>query len=282
MFAIALAGFLGLRFSIESVDFERTPASGRFPVWKDPGPFECREQLPQEFLKRYNMFRRGPQGQRIFHNTSREAKAYFLERIIPSIHYRFTTYGYPSLPDAHAYVDDLMAQGKDPRPIEEGLNTTTFMGHVVVLHSKVIPAFKCVERDIKRDCMVSTELCDKYNSAGECVRKHSEIYKIRQNVSSWRDRDSYLDEEFSNHNFGVAVDLDPALNPCCGYGCQAQWQKHPRCQWKVDHTKRSEIPQCWVDAFKRYGFYWLGEDRDIGDTMHFEFLADPDKIIISP
>jgi hypothetical protein len=36
------------------------------------------------------------------------------------------------------------------------------------------------------------------------------------------------------------------------------------------------MPECWVTAFERYGFYWLGHD-ELKDTMHFEFLGDPSK-----
>ena len=32
-----------------------------------------------------------------------------------------------------------------------------------------------------------------------------------------------------------------------------------------------------MHAFERYGFYWLGHDV-LMDTMHYEFLGDPDKI----
>jgi hypothetical protein len=38
------------------------------------------------------------------------------------------------------------------------------------------------------------------------------------------------------------------------------------------------MPECWVHAFERFGFYWLGHDV-LKDTMHFEFLGDPDKIV---
>ena len=37
------------------------------------------------------------------------------------------------------------------------------------------------------------------------------------------------------------------------------------------------MPACWVKAFERFGFYWLGRD-ELEDTMHFEFLGDPAKI----
>ena len=38
------------------------------------------------------------------------------------------------------------------------------------------------------------------------------------------------------------------------------------------------MPECWVHAFERFGFYWLGHDV-LQDTMHFEFLGDPDRIV---
>ena len=37
------------------------------------------------------------------------------------------------------------------------------------------------------------------------------------------------------------------------------------------------MPKSWVDTFERFGFYWLGHDV-LQDTMHFEFLGDPDKV----
>jgi hypothetical protein len=45
--------------------------------------------------------------------------------------------------------------------------------------------------------------------------------------------------------------------------------------------ERMSMPKCWVDAFEKYGFYWLGHDK-LMDTMHFEFLADPDQIMVTP
>jgi hypothetical protein len=37
------------------------------------------------------------------------------------------------------------------------------------------------------------------------------------------------------------------------------------------------MPACWVGVFERFGFYWLGHDA-LKDTMHFEFLGDPERI----
>jgi len=79
----------------------------------------------------------------------------------------------------------------------------------------------------------------------------------------------------SNHLFGIAIDIDPDRNPCCG--CVEPWPSHPACKAaKKDPYEMSELPRCWVQAFERYGFYWLGRDQ-LHDTMHFEFLGDPDR-----
>jgi hypothetical protein len=81
----------------------------------------------------------------------------------------------------------------------------------------------------------------------------------------------------SNHLFGIAIDIDPDRNPCCG--CVGAWPDHPACKGSVSTVyERTALPRCWVHAFERYGFYWLGRDRELRDTMHFEFLADPDRI----
>ena len=42
--------------------------------------------------------------------------------------------------------------------------------------------------------------------------------------------------------------------------------------------ERTALPMCWINAFERYGFYWLGRDPQLRDTMHFEYLADPDEL----
>jgi hypothetical protein len=44
-----------------------------------------------------------------------------------------------------------------------------------------------------------------------------------------------------------------------------------------DVYKRTALPKCWVRSFERFGFHWLGHD-DLEDTMHFEFLGDPERI----
>jgi hypothetical protein len=44
---------------------------------------------------------------------------------------------------------------------------------------------------------------------------------------------------------------------------------------------RMAMPACWVTALERFGFYGFGHD-ELEDTMHFEFLGDPDRILRAP
>jgi hypothetical protein len=138
--------------------------------------------------------------------------------------------------------------------------TVHFMGLPVSIHEKVAPALACVERRIKKQCT-----------------KSDDRYRARA-VGGFRTENSYRGAEVSNHLFGIAIDIDPSRNPCCG--CVAPWPEHKACQGTVDSIfQRTELTRCWVDTFEKYGFYWLGRDPQLRDTMHFEFLGDPDRIV---
>lgn len=130
---------------------------------------------------------------------------------------------------------------------------TSFMGIPVRLNRKVVPSLRCVEAEIKSTC-------------GDAYRP--------QALSGLRMKNSYHDFEVSNHVYGIALDVDPNLNPCCG--CVGHWSEDPRCRDKsASAYDRMVMPRCWVDVFERYGWYWLGHDPQLQDTMHFEFLGVP-------
>ncbi len=165
-----------------------------------------------------------------------------------AIQYRTETYGYfkgfgqgapGALPPSHYVVD------------------TTFMNLPVKMHRKVVPALKCVEEEIKRSCT-------------------DHPYRA-QALAGIRMRNTYRGGEVTNHIYGIAIDVDPAINTCCG--CVKPWNDAPACRRpaKTEYD-RMAMPECWVHAFERYGFYWLGHDV-LRDTMHFEFLGDPDRIV---
>ncbi len=137
--------------------------------------------------------------------------------------------------------------------------STRFMGLPLQVHEKIAPALSCVETRIKKTC----------NAKG---RRY-----VPRAVGGFRQGNTYRGGEVSNHLFGIAVDIDPERNPCCG--CVDPWPNHPSCKKETKNVvDKAELTQCWVDAFERYGFYWLGRDQ-LEDTMHFEFLGDPDRII---
>ncbi|WP_437275540.1 M15 family metallopeptidase [Sorangium sp. So ce375] len=133
-----------------------------------------------------------------------------------------------------------------------------FMGLPLSIHEKIAPALHCVEKRIR----------------ATCTRK-SRRYTPRA-VGGFRTANSYRGAEISNHLFGIAIDIDPDRNPCCG--CVDPWPTSPLCQEKKRTAyERTALSRCWIKAFERYGFDWLGHD-DLEDTMHFEFLGDPDRI----
>jgi hypothetical protein len=164
-----------------------------------------------------------------------------------AIAYRNLTYGAYQVPGQPA---------TKARPPNDSVIGTTFMGLPVRMHKKVVPALACAEEEIKRSC---TE--HPYTARG---------------LAGLRFKNTYRGGEVTNHIYGIAIDVDPDRNTCCG--CVKPWNNAPRCQRpaKTEYD-RMEMPECWVHAFERYGFYWLGHDV-LMDTMHFEFLGDPDRI----
>jgi hypothetical protein len=143
------------------------------------------------------------------------------------------------------------------QPPSAFLVPTTFMGLPISMHRKVVPALACVEREIEQSC------------ADHPYTPHA--------LAGIRYRNTYRGGEVTNHAYGIAIDIDPTINTCCG--CVPPWNDAPACH---KHAKteydRMSMPECWVHAFERYGFYWLGHDV-LRDTMHFEFLGDPDRIL---
>lgn len=257
---------------------------GAYPEWHAPADLHCREQAPQDFLIRRNMFRRNSHGEPTL--STAESRRFFDEKLRPSILWRTRTYGYASDPVGKQYAVVVRGAEKmkplcDQRPLHaatDSIALSSFMGLEVQMHTKVLPALKCVENDIQEKCMVEAPMCGHYDQKGICKKAYTEIYHPKVSYTM-RTYNSYGGGEITNHLFGLAIDLDPDRNPCCG--CKGPSLENPRCKWKTADAARADVPKCWVDSFRKYGFYWLGED-DMGDTMHFEFLGDPDKVVLGP
>ena len=161
--------------------------------------------------------------------------------------------------DQYGYFKGFGRPGSDAKPPSASVVDTTFFGLRVKMHRKVVPALACVEEEIRRSC--------------------ADHPYVPQALAGIRYRNTYRGGEVTNHAYGIAIDVDPAINTCCG--CVPPWNDAPACK----RPSKSEyghmaMPECWVHAFERYGFYWLGHDV-LKDTMHFEFLGDPDRIVKS-
>lgn len=200
----------------------------------------CNEQDPQDFLIRRNYLpRRG---------MSREERIQAQENFRRSLAYRTENYGH-----FEGFGDPRL---NDHSPQHYAERTEVF-GLPVRLNRRIIPAVRCAEAEVARTC------------------GHVPYRPVR--LSGIRNRNTYHSHEVSNHVYGIALDIDPHLNTCCG--CTARWREHPLCQRNVDSIfERMSMPECWVEAFEKYGFYWLGHDT-LQDTMHFEFLGDPERIL---
>jgi hypothetical protein len=158
--------------------------------------------------------------------------------------------------DQYGYFNGYGRPASGAQPPSAQVVSTTFMGLPVKMHRKVVPALACVEKEIVRAC--------------------ADHPYTPQALAGIRFRNTYRGGEVTNHAYGIAIDVDPARNTCCG--CVPPWNDAPACKRpgksEYDHM---DMPECWVHAFERFGFYWLGHDV-LRDTMHFEFLGDPDKI----
>lgn len=164
-----------------------------------------------------------------------------------AIRWRIETYG--GLPG----VEGVPSGG---RPAFEQAKSMRFMGLPIQMHAKAVEPLVCVEREIRKKC-------------------HGSKAYVPRAIGGFRSANTYRHGEVSNHLFGIAIDIDPARNPCCG--CVDPWPTHPACKDPTQSAfEKTALPRCWIDSFEHNGFYWLGRDQ-LEDTMHFEYLGDPDQ-----
>ncbi len=197
----------------------------------------CRPQRAQPFLVRGNWFGSTP-----------GAPGAGRQLLAQAIRYRTEHYG---------YFAGFGNPTWNPHPPSFYAKAIKFLGFTVQLHAKLEIPLRCVEA-----ALTATHARDDYRP---------------RSVSGIRFRNTYRGSEVSNHVYGIALDIDPDRNTCCG--CVAPWPNHPLCKAKKKSIwERMAMPKSWVETFEAYGFYWLGHDV-LQDTMHFEFLGDPDAAL---
>jgi len=200
----------------------------------------CQLQEPQSFLIRGHYIPKW--------NAPAEEKKQAAQNHQEAIRYRTEQYG---------YVPGFGKPDMNAHPPTYYVVDTTFMSLPVKMHKRVVPALKCVEDAIKREC--------------------TQTPYTPKALAGIRYKNTFQGGEITNHMYGIAIDIDPGLNSCCG--CVKPWNQDPRCSRpaKTEYD-RMGMPECWVHVFEKYGFYWLGHDV-LQDTMHFDFLGDPEKIM---
>ncbi len=82
------------------------------------------------------------------------------------------------------------------------------------------------------------------------------------------------------HSYGIAIDINPSDNPFCTDTSDpnAPTPYDPKNLCGGKNVLKTDLPQCMIDAFKHYGFFWGGEWNSMKDAMHFEFHGDPSKL----
>ncbi len=157
----------------------------------------------------------------------------------------------------YGHVEDDLTPKYNGEAARTQAKLIRFMGLPIQVHAKIAPAYACVEKRIAKTCAAPAS---RYTPKA---------------IGGFRYANTYRGAEISNHLFGIAIDIDPDQNPCCG--CVDPWPSSPICKKPGNAYQRTSLPKCWINAFERYGFDWLGHDT-LEDTMHFEFLGNPERI----
>jgi D-alanyl-D-alanine carboxypeptidase len=160
------------------------------------------------------------------------------------------------LVEHYGHTDDEVTMRFGGQPARMRAKTVQFMGMPISIHAKIAPALAAVEKRITKTCTGGSRYTPKA-------------------IGGFRSANTYRGVEVSNHLLGIAIDIDPDRNPCCG--CVDPWPTNPVCKKPGPVYRRTALPRCWIQSFERFGFDWLGHDT-LEDTMHFEFLGDPDRI----
>jgi hypothetical protein len=229
---------LALGVAISTGTSSRGRAQDAAGAAPEPVP-ACNEQPPQDFLVRGNFVTKARYG-----DEENRRRRDIHNR---AIRYRTENYGY--------FEGFGNSEWNAHTPSENAVGTRIF-GLRVRLNSRILPAVRCAEQAVIQSCTATP------------------YTPVR--LSGLRTRNTYHNGEVSNHVYGIALDIDPSINTCCG--CVPPWTDHPMCAEEVTSIfERMQMPECWVRQFERFGWYWLGRDT-LQDTMHFEFLGDPTQI----
>ncbi len=134
--------------------------------------------------------------------------------------------------------------GMSKMDVESQSRPVNFLGHSVKIHRLISPVLGCVEKDIM-----------------SCEAGKSYEYRTVEGFK-WQ-APSENPDLLATSSFGIAININSDTNNNAQTGELA-----------------SDLPPCVIDAFKRYGFKWGGDNVESKQPNHFEFMADPSSILI--
>jgi hypothetical protein len=128
---------------------------------------------------------------------------------------------------------------------QNNLIEVSFFNYAVTVHRKVAPCLLAVQRDLQ---------------------DQQTTYVIKEVGGYREDRPDRL---YWFHQYGAAIDINPAQNPQC-----LKFRRGVDPAGRCTQDKPYDIPESWVETFERYGFYWGGNFDDTKDYMHFEWHGE--------
>ena len=125
----------------------------------------------------------------------------------------------------------------DTNAVKDNLFSLRLFDKTVKVLKKAASAFQCAQKDIR-----------------ECEEgRNYQINTIETYKSAIIQESKDTNPVPSLHSFGIAVDINAKTNP-------------------ISETELiTDIPQCVVEAFERYGFVWGGKWEARKHAMHFEW-----------
>jgi lysophospholipase L1-like esterase len=134
--------------------------------------------------------------------------------------------------------------GRSQMEVESQLVDVQFMGKPVKVHRLIQPALGCVEQSI--------------NACAE-----GKAYDFSSIASyEWVGVDNSQDL-LATSSFGISININLDRNPN-----------------SQDGELRTDLPQCVIDAFKKFGFRWGGEFGSVKSPSYFVFMASPAQVAV--
>ena len=167
-----------------------------------------------------------------------------------------------NIPRDNSFLEELY-NGHSFDTILGEIRYINFLKFRFEVHRSLIPRFRAVERELKKEAENDPDLrlfIDSLTEAGSF---------------NWRRANGSVSRSY--HSYGIAVDFNPQ-----SFGRKQvfwDWSRKFYSEWyKIPYSRRWMVHEKFVSAFERQGFVWGGKWLFF-DNMHFEYR--PEILILS-